>query len=117
MTDPMIQALGEGWLGKLAVGGIALIAGWLARRPVETAAIMSAVNTRVETLFKTMETQLDAAHGRCTEVERQLREERARCDEELAALRAEIALLMSGPVATYTTLTRQPRRPKPKGPA
>lgn len=109
--DWMNGALGDGWLGKglaLCVGGAAA---WVARRPAERAAVLVAVDKRVATLLEHLEGEVQRATTRCEAVETSLRDERARCDQELAALRAEIAHLMGGPVPMYEV--RAPRGKKP----
>lgn len=95
----MMQALGDGWLGK-AIGGLLLlvvggISGWLTRRPMEAAGFR-------KVLDESMEAHCARLDKHIADQEAKALAERARCDQELAAMRSEIALMMAlSPAATY----------------
>lgn len=105
MPDPWFVALGDGWLGKLIAGVLCATLAWFARRPAETAAVLLAVDRRVETAFSALERQLKDALARCDATDAK----HAECEAKLKTMREEIDALMRGPIAEYTTL----RRPLP----
>lgn len=105
MPDPFFSALGDGWLGKAIFGIIAFTVAWFSRRPAERASIMLAVDKQIETAMTALGRQLEAAHHRCDELSAQ----HEQCEAKLKEIRDEIDMLMRGPIAEYTTITR----PKP----
>ena len=113
ISESVAGALGDGWLGKLIVGSVCGAGAWFIRRPAEKAALMVAVDQRVSTLLTHMEKEVERACKRCDEMAEDLAAERARCDAELALMRAEIDRLMRGPVAAYPTISIQPKGKRP----
>ena len=109
--------MGVGWLGK----GLALVLGglgaWFARRPVEKAAMLAVVDQKVNTFIVHMEKELARACKQCDDLADELAAERKRCADEITDLRAEyraeIDRLMRGPVASYPTITMQPKGKAP----
>lgn len=105
VTDTVLVALGDGWLGKVLLAGGGIAAGWFAKRPAQHAALMLAVDARVGTLLTHLE-------GEVARLKCDLRDERERCDIELSEMRAQIDRLMEQPVAGYRTITMQPIKPR-----
>lgn len=58
-----MKSLGEGWLGTLVVAITTLVlgglSGWAARRPLEKAGVLEAVNARIEGHMGHLEKELD----------------------------------------------------------
>lgn len=100
----LIGALGDGWLGKLVVGLACGAGAWFARRPAEKAVLLDAVNRRVESLIGHLE-------GEIRRLEQCLKDERERCDVELADMQAKIDRLMSGPIPPYQPKPVRRRKP------
>lgn len=115
VSDAVLVALGDGWLGKVLLAGGGVAAGWFAKRPAQHAALMMAVDARVGTLLTHMEKEVERACKRCDEMAEDLALERARCDQELSDMRAEIDRHMARPPAGYPTITIHPVRPKRGG--
>jgi 3-hydroxyacyl-CoA dehydrogenase len=93
----IIDALGDGWLGKAVAGVIAFAVAWFTRRPVAHAAIMAAVDGRIETLMNHQAAALARADAEIENLKRDLIDEKARCDDKLDTLQAKIEALEAGP--------------------
>lgn len=100
MSDSFHDALGQGWLGTLIAGLATLVvggvAGWFARRPLEKAGVLEAVNDRMRTFMDHLEGELERvtqAHNRCEERMDALEAERRRDEEDRRRDRGEIEQL------------------------
>lgn len=96
----LLQALGEGWLGKLIAGLAALVlgslAGWFSRRPLEKAGILEAVNKRIESYMRHLEGEVrrvTALHNRCEKRLDLAESEARRAASEAELLRGEVRQL------------------------
>jgi hypothetical protein len=101
MNEHFFKALGDGWLGTAIIGVLTFVFGWITRRPAEMAAVITAVDGRVETLFDALEKRARAAEERCAALEAKQLADRQLCDRELADMREEIRKAMTGPPASY----------------
>lgn len=90
----LMNWLGDGWLGKLLLAALSIcgggVAGWLARKPIERAGILEAVNSRLEAYMGHLENEvkrlaasdkeckadLRAIHDRVEQLEGELRQEK-----------------------------------------
>lgn len=102
MNEPWFSALGDGWLGKLIAGLLCASLAWIARRPTEQAAVLLAVDQRMQTIIKTMGEQLDAAIQRCDAANAK----HEACEAKLTDMQSQIDAMMAGLVAEYTTIKR-----------
>lgn len=97
MSDSFNNALGPGWLGAL-ISGLATmviggVAGWFARRPLEKAGVLEAVNDRMKTFMGHLQGELDRvtnAHERCEQRMDALENERRRDRSEIDQLRGQL---------------------------
>lgn len=92
------EAFGPGWLGNLVVSVVTLaiggLVGWFARRPLEKAGILEAVNKRIDAHMKHLEAEVQRItdqHQRCEERLDALEEERRRDRAEIDQLRGQLA--------------------------
>jgi hypothetical protein len=92
------DALGHGWLGALVASLVTLVigglGGWIARRPLEKAGVLEAVNERMKVYMTHLEGELEritAHHRRCEERLDQLEAQGRRDREEIALLRGQVA--------------------------
>jgi uncharacterized Ntn-hydrolase superfamily protein len=82
----LAAALGEGWLGKLIVAGLAGGGAWFLRRPVEKAAVMALIDARVEKLFVRQDKWID----HITDAHKACEEHLERVSNEVEQLRGEL---------------------------
>jgi uncharacterized protein YlxW (UPF0749 family) len=115
MPDP--TPLSADWFGRGLTGLVTAALVFLAtvlrdRRSAKNAAgatqaaadatLSTSLNKRLSTFMEAQERRVKDLEGEIADLRRHMASERAECERQLAAMRAEIAALMGGPPATYT---------------
>lgn len=83
----LVEALGDGWLGKAVAAIIAAVVAWVARRPIERAGVETIFNQRISAAF----TLISDAHKRCEERLTALEEKHELDQAENEQLRGQLA--------------------------
>lgn len=107
-----VEALGEGWLGKALAGlagfGGAFLTNFFRRRKTAKEKLADAADEAVRKVIEDLghdrgdlRLQIKELRAEIAVVRQDQREERVKCDIEIASLRDQINKLMQGPVAGY----------------
>jgi hypothetical protein len=79
-----MDALGDGWLAKLFLACLAGAGGWIMRRPTERAALVTAIDTRINSFLNRQDVEIE-------HLRKQIVEDRKLCDQQLKDLEDKLA--------------------------
>lgn len=95
----MLNSLGEGWLGKVLVALVTLIlgglSGWAARRPLEKAGVLEAVNKRLDMHMGHLEKEVERLTRADETCRARIATQDARIDQLEGELRQEKQVMAS----------------------
>ena len=87
-SQTFVEALGDGWLGKILLAAGGIFGGWIIRRPTEQAAASALLDKRFNEFIALQDTQIST-------LRQQIIEDRQLCDAQLKELRKRISHLQS----------------------